>query len=114
MKAPPTRVFLGCVAGALSVLVFHQTTLQIFYWLGWAPLAAFRTAQQTRPGTSGQRRTDWTRRPGSAGRHVGGELLALVRVVEASEVVRCKRISAMLRICLPEAICKVSGIGLAA
>jgi hypothetical protein len=45
MKARSTRVFLGCVAGALSVLVFHQTTLQIFFWLGWAPLAAFRTAQ---------------------------------------------------------------------
>ena len=45
MKAPSTRVFLGCVAGALSILVFHQTTLQIFFWLGWAPLAAFRTAQ---------------------------------------------------------------------
>jgi hypothetical protein len=45
MKASSTRVFLGCVAGALSVLVFHQTTLQMFFWLGWAPLAAFRTAQ---------------------------------------------------------------------
>lgn len=45
MKASSTRVFLGCVAGALSILVFHQTTLQIFFWLGWAPLAAFRTAQ---------------------------------------------------------------------
>jgi ABC-type uncharacterized transport system permease subunit len=45
MKAPSTRVFLGCVAGALSVLLFHQTTLQIFFWLGWAPQAAFRTAQ---------------------------------------------------------------------
>jgi ABC-type uncharacterized transport system permease subunit len=45
MKAPSTRVFLGCVAGALSVLIFHQTTLQVFFWLGWAPLAAFRIAQ---------------------------------------------------------------------
>jgi hypothetical protein len=45
MKTPSTRVFLGCVAGALSVLVFHQATLQIFFWLGWAPQAAFRTAQ---------------------------------------------------------------------
>src|ERR1700733_6295940 len=45
MKAPSTRVFLGCVAGALSVLLFHQTTLQIFFWFGWAPMAAFRTAQ---------------------------------------------------------------------
>jgi hypothetical protein len=40
-----TRIFLGCVAGALSVLVFHQTTLQIFFWLGLAPHAAFRVAQ---------------------------------------------------------------------
>jgi ABC-type uncharacterized transport system permease subunit len=45
MKASSTRVFLGCVAGALAVLMFHQTTLQIFFWLGWAPMAAFRTAQ---------------------------------------------------------------------
>jgi ABC-type uncharacterized transport system permease subunit len=45
MKAPSTRVFIGCVAGALAVLMFHQTTLQIFFWLGWAPMAAFRTAQ---------------------------------------------------------------------
>ena|ERR1700761_8697854 len=45
MKEPSTRVFLGCVAGALSILMFHQTTLQIFFWLGWAPMAAFRIAQ---------------------------------------------------------------------
>jgi hypothetical protein len=45
MRSTSTRVFLGCVAGALSILVFHQTTLQIFFWLGWAPMAAFRTAQ---------------------------------------------------------------------
>ena len=45
MKALSTRIFLGCVAGALSVLVFHQTTLQLFFWLGWAPMAAFRTGQ---------------------------------------------------------------------
>ena len=45
MKAPSTRIFIGCVAGALAVLMFHQTTLQIFYWLGWTPMAAFRTAQ---------------------------------------------------------------------
>jgi len=44
-QASTTRVFLGCVAGALSVLVFHQTTLQLFFWLGWAPQAAFRIAQ---------------------------------------------------------------------
>ena len=42
MAAAPTRVFLGCVAGAVSVLIFHQTTLQIFFWLGLAPQAAFR------------------------------------------------------------------------
>jgi ABC-type uncharacterized transport system permease subunit len=45
MKTLSTRVFLGCVAGAISVLVFHQTTLEVFFWFGWAPLAAFRTAQ---------------------------------------------------------------------
>jgi hypothetical protein len=44
MKAPSTRMFLGGVAGALSVLLFHQTTFQIFFWLGWAQQAAFRTA----------------------------------------------------------------------
>jgi hypothetical protein len=38
----PTRLFLGCIAGAVSVLVFHQTTMQIFFWLGLAPQAAFR------------------------------------------------------------------------
>lgn len=37
-------VFLGCIAGAISILVFHQTTLQIFFWLGLAPQAAFRVA----------------------------------------------------------------------
>jgi hypothetical protein len=40
----PSRVFSGCVAGAISVLVFHQTTLQIFFWLGLTPQAAFRIA----------------------------------------------------------------------
>ena len=45
MTRASTRVFSGCVAGALSVLMFHQTTLQIFFWLGWAPQAAFRIAQ---------------------------------------------------------------------
>lgn len=45
MIRPSTNVFLGCVAGALSVLIFHQTTLQLFFWLGWAPHAAFRVAQ---------------------------------------------------------------------
>jgi hypothetical protein len=38
------RIFLGCIAGAISVLVFHQTTLQMFFWLGLAPQAAFRVA----------------------------------------------------------------------
>ncbi len=37
-------VFLGCIAGAVSVLVFHQSTLQLFFWLGLAPQAAFRVA----------------------------------------------------------------------
>ncbi len=44
MKSLSTRVFLGVVAGALSVLLFHQTTLQLFFWLGLAPNAAFRLA----------------------------------------------------------------------
>src|ERR1700761_4156766 len=44
MTRASTRVFLGCIAGAISVLVFHQTTLQLFFWLGLAPQAAFRVA----------------------------------------------------------------------
>src|SRR5258708_2137738 len=40
----PTRIFLGCIAGAIAVLVFHQTTLQLFFWFGLAPQAAFRVA----------------------------------------------------------------------
>jgi hypothetical protein len=39
------RIFLGCVAGAIAVLTFHQTALQIFFWLGLAHQAAFRIAQ---------------------------------------------------------------------
>jgi hypothetical protein len=37
-------IFLGCLAGAIAVLVFHQTTLQLFFWFGLAPQAAFRVA----------------------------------------------------------------------
>ncbi len=44
MITPSNRIFLGCVAGAVSVLLFHQTSLQILFWLGLAPLAAFRVA----------------------------------------------------------------------
>jgi hypothetical protein len=44
MFPAPKRIFLGCIAGAISVLVFHQTTLQLFFWLGLAPQAAFRVA----------------------------------------------------------------------
>ncbi len=40
----PTRIFLGCVAGAISMLIFHQTSLQVFFWFGLAPQAAFRVA----------------------------------------------------------------------
>ena len=40
----PMRIFLGCIAGAVAVLVFHQTTLQLFFWAGLAPQAAFRFA----------------------------------------------------------------------
>jgi hypothetical protein len=36
-----TRVFLAAAAAALSMLLFHQTTLQVFFWLGLAPSAAF-------------------------------------------------------------------------
>jgi hypothetical protein len=39
------QIFLGCIAGAISVLVFHQTLLQLFFWCGIAPQAAFRVAQ---------------------------------------------------------------------
>jgi len=45
MTSTPTRIFLGFVAGAVSMLVFHQTILQIFFWVGLAPQAAFRIAQ---------------------------------------------------------------------
>ncbi|HEX2944113.1 MAG TPA: hypothetical protein VHO91_23865, partial [Rhodopila sp.] len=38
------RTFLGAAAGALSILLFHQTTLQVFYWFGLAPYAGFRLA----------------------------------------------------------------------
>jgi hypothetical protein len=40
----PKRIFLGCIAGAISVLVFHQTTLQVFFWCGFTAQAAFRVA----------------------------------------------------------------------
>nr|WP_294506001.1 hypothetical protein [uncultured Rhodopila sp.] len=45
MTSLSARIFLGGVAGAIAVLVFHQTALQIFFWLGLAPQAAFRIAQ---------------------------------------------------------------------
>src|SRR3954447_26047731 len=41
-NAVSTRLFLGLVAGALSMLLFHQTTLQILYWVGAASNPAFR------------------------------------------------------------------------
>ena len=44
MRRASTRIFLGSVAGALSILIFHQTVLQIFFWLGWSPHPAFRVA----------------------------------------------------------------------
>lgn len=44
MAHTSTRIFLGSIAGALSVLVFHQTALQLFFWFGLAPHAAFRVA----------------------------------------------------------------------
>jgi hypothetical protein len=44
MTRSPTRIFLGCIAGAIAVLVFHQTTLQLLFLAGLAPQAAFRVA----------------------------------------------------------------------
>jgi hypothetical protein len=44
MKSTSTRIFLGGVAGALAMLMFHQTTLQVFYWFGLAQQSAFRIA----------------------------------------------------------------------
>jgi len=44
MNAAPTRVFLGAVGGAIAMLMFHQVTLQVFFWCGLAPQAAFRIA----------------------------------------------------------------------
>lgn len=44
MTRLPTRIFLGCIAGAIAVLMFHQTTLQALFWCGLAPHAAFRIA----------------------------------------------------------------------
>jgi hypothetical protein len=45
MISLPTRIFLGCVAGSIAVLTFHESTLQVAFWLGLAPQAAFRVAQ---------------------------------------------------------------------
>jgi hypothetical protein len=44
MNRTSNRAFLGCVAGAISILLFQQTSLQILYWVGLAPQAAFRLA----------------------------------------------------------------------
>ena len=44
MNSASRRIFLAAAAGALSMLLFHQTTLQVFYWLGLAPSPAFRLA----------------------------------------------------------------------
>src|SRR3954468_17574656 len=44
MNRTSNRIFLGSVAGALSVLLFHQTSLQVLFWVGLAPQAAFRFA----------------------------------------------------------------------
>ncbi len=41
-NAVSTRIFLGLVAGALSMLLFHQTTLQLLYWIGLNSHPAFR------------------------------------------------------------------------
>lgn len=39
-----TRIYLGCIAGAISVLVFRQSTAQLLFWLGLAPQAGFHIA----------------------------------------------------------------------
>lgn len=44
MPTASTRIFLGGVAGALAMLICHQTTLQFFFWLGLTDHAAFRIA----------------------------------------------------------------------
>jgi hypothetical protein len=44
MYSVSLRMFLGAVAGALSMLLFHQTTLQVFYWCGLAREPGFRLA----------------------------------------------------------------------
>lgn len=44
MRRTTNRIFLGSVAGALSVLLFHQMSLQVLYWFGVAPQPAFRVA----------------------------------------------------------------------
>lgn len=41
-NARSTRLFLGFVAGALAMLIFHQTALQLLYWAGLASNPAFR------------------------------------------------------------------------
>jgi hypothetical protein len=40
--ARSNRLFLGLIAGALSMLLFHQTTLQVAYWVGLSSHPAFR------------------------------------------------------------------------
>ena len=39
-----TRLFLGLVAGALAMLLCHQTSLQLLYWCGLIQHPAFRLA----------------------------------------------------------------------
>ncbi len=41
MKAPSTHVFLGCVAGALSIFIFHQTRHAALGWHVWPILRSF-------------------------------------------------------------------------
>jgi hypothetical protein len=43
-NALSTRLFLGLVAGALAMLLFHQTALQLLYWCGLVQHPAFRLA----------------------------------------------------------------------
>lgn len=43
MPLLPQRIFLGFVAGAIAVLVFHQGVVSILHSLGLSPLGPYRT-----------------------------------------------------------------------
>ncbi len=43
MPLLPQRIFLGAIAGALAVLVFHQGVVMLLFNVGLTPLAPYRT-----------------------------------------------------------------------